>query len=65
MKKGLKKLRLSRETLGLLERNELNPIQGGTDNTTSYACVAPSCENCDPTNAGCYDNSWQHTCTCW
>lgn len=65
MRKRLKKLQLSRETLGSLERNQLGPIKGGTDATTSYACIALSCETCETQCQGCYVDSWQRTCTCW
>ena len=66
MKKSFRKLQLSRETIGSLDRLDLRVINGGTGPTTglqtSMACdLATQCE-CQ-SEVGCGGNTWEHTCT--
>lgn len=61
MKKTFKRLQLSRETLGSLDREELRAAFGATGGaTTSQLCDEASCVGCETTWSG---DTWDHTCT--
>jgi hypothetical protein len=63
LKKSFKRLQLSRETLGALDRNELRWAAGASGGlTTSQNCEQASCDGgCEPTDT--WGNTWEHTCT--
>lgn len=59
MKKSLKKLSLSRETLRNLEASGLRRAAGGSDHCTSSVCIAPT--QCECETQGCV-SQWGQTC---
>jgi hypothetical protein len=53
MKKKLKKLMLSRETLHALDEGKLQKVNGGSDGSDGIQCAGSECLNCGTSRTTC------------